>query len=696
MRKLLTYIKSISNIPPTFVLRRKVGGAWGGFLRSCLFFTLLSSLFTILGCARMGSGLPDGGWYDEDPPQVLESSPMNGAVNVNQKKISILFDEYIKVENATENVIISPAQIEQPEIKTKGKSIVVELKDTLKADMTYTIDFSDAIVDNNESNPLGNYTFTFSTGEVIDTMQVAGYVLDAQTLEPLAGCIVGLYEYVEAKDSLESIIDIMERHRAFTTLPMLRVSRTDQNGHFSIKGVKPGSYHIYALQDVDNNFMLTKDTGETLAYTDRIVVPSVFDDYRQDTIWRDSLRIDDIKRVKYKHFIPDDIILRAFAPIRTERAFLKAERKEPECFELIFTYGDTILPVLRGLNFDANDAFVIEASEHKDSLTYWLRDTMLINTDSLEVEMTYRMTDTLGTLQQQTDTLLLLPKLAYEKRKREQDKKFEDWQKKQEKKKKRGEPYDSIMPRTPLEVNYKIESRMNPDKNPSIEFKAPLAVIDTAKIHLYFERDSMWYEAPHEIRDKAKQKHTLEILAEWKPEVKYSLEIDSAAFTDIYGRVSDAKKSGIEVKKLEDFGTFRMQMPELSGRHLICQLMEQGEKVAKQVETDEGDAHFFYLAEKTYYMRVIVDDNRNGIWDTGDFEKDQQPEEVYYYPKEIKCRAKWDLNETWNPSSTALNNQKPSQLRKTKSAQKKRQQAGKNKRRAEQLGIQLPEYLRRE
>lgn len=677
----------------------------------------------------MGNTLPDGGWYDEEPPKVIGSSPMNGGVNIDQQKISILFDEYIKVENANENVIISPAQIEQPEIKTKGKSIVVELKDTLKADMTYTIDFSDAIVDNNESNPLGNYTFTFSTGEQIDTMQVAGYVLDAETLEPLAGMVVGLYEFspespeepespetpdnletpdtpeipesleipdsLITPDSLSTIIDIMERHRAFTTLPMLRVARTDQNGHFSIKGVKHGTYHIYALKDVDNNFMLTPGTGETSAYTDEIVVTSVFDDVRQDTLWLDSLRIKDIVRVPYKHYMPDNIVLRAFEPKRTERAFLKSERQQPEYFSLFFTCGDTIMPKLRGLNFESDSAFIIEPSEHADTIIYWLRDTMLVNTDSLEVEMTYRATDTLGVLQEKIDTLMLLPKLAYEKRLREKEKKFEEWQKKQNKQKKRGEPYDSIMPREPLAVDYRIDSKLDPDRNPFISFKEPLELIDSAKIHLYYQVDTLWYEARHKLRDKKNVPHTLEVLAEWKPGVKYSLEIDSAAFVGIYGDVSKENKSGIEVKTLDSYGTFRMRMPELSGKHLICQLVDDKDKLAKQIVTDDGDARFFYLAEKEYYFRVIVDDNRNGKWDTGDFEKDQQPEQVFYYPKEIKCRAKWDLNETWNPSSTPLNEQKPSKLRKTKAATKKRQQANKNQKRAEQLGIPLPDRLQK-
>ena len=148
------------------------------------------ALTVLAACARMGQ--PDGGWYDETPPHIVSTSPADKSTGVKGKKVYINFDEFIKIENATENVVVSPPQMEPPEIKGQGKRIMVELKDTLKPNITYTIDFSDAITDNNEGNPLGNYTYSFSTGEVIDTMEVSGHVVDAETLEPVKGILVGL------------------------------------------------------------------------------------------------------------------------------------------------------------------------------------------------------------------------------------------------------------------------------------------------------------------------------------------------------------------------------------------------------------------------------------------------------------------------------------------------------------------------
>ncbi len=345
-------------------------------------FYIIILVCAIVSCARMGQ--PDGGWYDDDPPRIISSTPEDGATGVTAKKITIQFNEYIKLADATQKVIVSPPQLEMPEIKEAGKKIVVELKDTLKPNMTYTIDFSDAISDNNEGNPLGNYTFTFSTGEQIDTFEVAGNVLDASNLEPVKGILVGLYD--DLSDS------------AFRKKPLLRVSRTDGRGRFVIKGVAPGEYRVYALQDADGDYVFNQKS-EMIAFSHRTYQPSSKPDIRQDTIWKDSLHIDNIIQVPYTHFYPDDITLLAFQEIQTDRYLLKQpERNEANRFKLYFSYGNPQLPVIRGLNFNADNAFILEASEKKDTLTYWLRDTVLVNQDTLRMELSYLMTDTAGVL----------------------------------------------------------------------------------------------------------------------------------------------------------------------------------------------------------------------------------------------------------------------------------------------------------
>ncbi|WP_273414286.1 Ig-like domain-containing protein, partial [Prevotella aurantiaca] len=338
----------------------------GSIIIFCLF------MLTVFSCARMGN--PDGGWYDEEPPRILGTSPADGSNDVNSKKVTILFNEFITLNNPTEKVVVSPPQLETPEIKVSGKHITIELQDKLKENTTYTIDFSDAIADNNEGNPLGNYTYSFSTGNTIDTMEVAGYVLEAQNLEPVKGILVGLYSNLN--------------DTAFQRQPMLRVARTDGSGRFIIKGVAKGDYRIYALQDVDGNYRFSQQS-EKLAFTPEIIVPSSKPDVRQDTIWRDSLRISDIKRVPYTHFLPDDVVLSAFTEVQTNRYLLKSERKEADHFSLFFSYGNAELPKIKGLNFNEKNAFITEPSLNQDTITYWLRDTMLVNQDTLRMQLSY-------------------------------------------------------------------------------------------------------------------------------------------------------------------------------------------------------------------------------------------------------------------------------------------------------------------
>ena len=633
----------------------------------------LLAVLAVVSCAKMGQ--PDGGWYDETPPVIVRTTPQDQGTNIKDKKISIYFNEYIKVDNPTEKVVISPPQIEQAEIVASGKKIAVELKDSLKPNTTYTVDFSDAITDNNEGNPLGNYTYTFSTGGHIDTMQVAGYVLNAQNLEPIKGILVGLY------NNLSDTI--------FTKEPMLRVSRTDSRGKFIIKGVAPGDYRIYALQDADNNYVFNQKS-EQLAFSHEIITPSFKPDVRQDTVWRDSLHIDSIMRVPYTHFLPDDIVLRAFTETQTDRYLIKTERTEPDRFTLYFSYGDSLLPQITGLNFNADDAFIIEAAEKRDTVTYWLRDTMLVNQDTLRMEVKYMATDTLGVLRLQTDTMDILAKVPYEKRLKQQQDEYEEWKKKQEKAKKRGKEYETEMKPKALEPKYNVASEPNPDQNITITMPAPLASADTSRIHLYSKHDTLWYKSPFVLRPKPGVHRTYELLGEWRPGIEYSLEIDTMAFTDIYGKTSAPKKQGFKVKTEDSYATILFDITGMADTTVVVQLLNSSDAVVKEAATDNGRVEFYYIKPDTYYARMFIDSNRNGIWDTGDYAADRQPETTYYYPDKIECKAKWDLTLTWNPVSRSLNLQKPMAITKQK-PEKEKTITRRNQERAAKLGIPYPD-----
>lgn len=625
----------------------------------------------IVSCARMGQ--PDGGWYDDTPPRVVHTDPADKGTGVKSKKVTIAFDEFIKLEDATSKVVISPPQIEPADIKASGKKIVVELKDSLMDNTTYTIDFSDAISDNNEGNPMGNYTYSFSTGERIDTFEVSGNVLDATNLEPIKGILVGLY------DDLSDTV--------FARKPFIRVSRTDSRGRFVIRGIAPGTYRVYALQDADGNYIYSQKS-EMLAFSHETFNPYAKPDIRQDTVWRDTLRIDSIIRTPYTHFYPDDIVLRAFTALQTDRYLVKSERVEPNKLNFYFSYGNDSLPQLRGLNFNSDSAFVVDSNLKNDTITYWIKDTTLINTDSLTLEARYLITDSTGTLVMQTDTLEMIPKMSYEKRMKQEEKENEKWLKEQEKKKKKGEAYDSIMPLKPLEPQISGGGTITPEQNIFFTMPTPLQKCDTSAIHLYSKIDTLWYKSRFEWLPVPGNIKKFELRAEWRPDIEYSLEVDSAAFVDIYGLVSKSIKQGIKVSSNDEFGSLIVNVSgQRDSATVIVQLLGSNDNVQKEAKVVDGAAEFFYLKAGKYYLKAFVDNNGNGLWDTGDYYADLQPEDVYYYPKEVECKEKWDITIGWDLNATPVARQKPQAITKQKSEQEKKLR-NRNADRAKELGIE--------
>ncbi len=207
-------------------------------------------------CASMGR--PEGGPRDETPPVFVKSDPAPGSLNVNREKLTIEFDENIKLDDPTNKVVVSPAQKNMPKISAVGRRVTIELIDSLVPDATYTIDFTDAISDLNEGNGLDGFAFDFATGPTIDTLCISGMVFQAENLEPAQGMLVGVHSNLS--DS------------AITNLPFERITKTNQYGQFTLRNLKEGSYRIFALTDQnrDNKW----DRTEDIAFYDTVITPT--------------------------------------------------------------------------------------------------------------------------------------------------------------------------------------------------------------------------------------------------------------------------------------------------------------------------------------------------------------------------------------------------------------------------------------
>lgn len=659
-----------------------------------------------LACARMGS--PDGGPYDETPPKVIHTSPKFGAVNEkNVKKVTIEFDEIVKIDNPSERVVISPPQIQQPEIEADGRRITIALFDTLKPGMTYTIDFADAIVDNNEGNPYGDYAFTFSTGESVDTFQMSGHVLNAENLEPIKGMLVGLYKL----DTLQTLPDSI-----FRTKPFERISRTDSRGHFVVKGLSPGQYRAFALKDLNQNYIYDQ-RAEMIAFSDRVLATSSRPDIRPDTVWHDSIHYDSIVYTPYTHYYPDDIILTAFESGLQDRHLLKSERPILQKFSLYFTAGSDTLPRLTGLNFDATDAFVIDASQHNDSIDYWVKDSLVYNLDTLCIQLDFFETDTTGNLAITTDTLRLVSKLTKERMARERQEQMEEWAKEykqqlkaerraaqraekegteeagdavmadgqqvrdedgqpqtdekpnsKKKKKKKKDDDDIEIPPLPEEfLTYKINNAqsMDPDKNIDFIFEEPLETVDLSKIHFSVKVDTLFQPAKFLFRQVPGKIKTYRLYAEWEADSTYQIEIDTAAFVNIYGKRNEATKRTIRMRTLDSYSTLFVAL-QGDWNDAIVELLSGSDKAVKSLKVKNGHADFYFITPSTYYLRLFRDLNGNGVWDTGDYDQQLQPEPVYYYPDALTLKAQWEITQDWNPTALPLAKQKPQKITKQK------------------------------
>lgn len=629
---------------------------------------LLMLMIVVYSCASMGN--PDGGPYDEEPPKFVRSTPKPFAINSKEKKVTIEFDEFIKLEKAAEKVVVSPPQLEQPEIKASGRKVVVGLVDSLRPNTTYTIDFADAIVDNNEGNPLGNYAFTFSTGTTIDTMEVSGTVLSASDLEPVKNIQVGLHS--DLSDS------------AFMKKPFDRVSRTDSRGHFSIRGIAPGKYRIYALMDGNQNYLFDSKT-EMIAFSDSIIIPAMEDAMRQDTIWKDSLTIDTIKSVGYTRFLPDDIILRAFKEENDRQYLTRSERDKENHFVLTFSARADTLPTLKGLNFDERDAFIIEKTDRNDSICYWIKDSLIYQMDTLEIQMDYLATDTLDRLVPQTDTLFLANKLTRAEREKLEAKAAEEKEKERKKKEKKGEKIEPE-PTKFLTLNVDAPSAFDLDRNVYLLFDEPVASIDTAAIHMEIKKDSLWEEIPFLFVSDSVLPRKYEILAEWEPEKEYQLSIDSMAFKGVYGLHTNKVKQTMKVKKLNEYGTILLNITGADSTAVVELLDGSGKVLRQQRITPQNTADFYYLNPGTkFYIRLFNDRNGNGVWDTGKYSEHLQPEEVYYFPKVWEMKANFDFEENWNINAVPVEKQKLDEIKKQKPEETKKIQ-DRNKERARKLG----------
>lgn len=624
---------------------------------------LLGAVAAALLTACASIGRPEGGPRDMTPPVVVRTEPAERALNVSDNRVSIYFDENIQVEDPMTKVVVSPPQKTPPLVSGNGRRIRVEMRDTLVPNTTYTIDFADAIKDLNEGNILDGYALTFSTGPDIDTLAISGMVFESRNLEPAQGMIVGVYDASEWTDT------------TLTSLPLERITKTNQLGRFTIRGLHPGSYRIFAINDLNRDYHW--DRSEDIAFYDMTVSPSIESVTVNDTLvgidGSDSI----VSRAGIR-YLPDDILLTWFNENYSASYITKHERPERRKLSLqLSTPPDTMpeLTVISGPHAGTplSRLSVLEATAKRDSLTYWISDTTLSALDSLTIAARYLKTDSLDRLTMTTDTLQFNLRSEHKK-------------KKEDKKKDKEEP-DSITTGPTEFVSFALISSQMQDLNTGLTFESttPIASIDSAGVRMEMLTDTVWtvVTPPRIVRIDSLNPRRFEASYKWNPSTKYRLSIDSAAVVDIYGLHNRPIVSELTTHATEDYAALYFNTTGLDGQPAIVELLRSDNPV-RSVATVNGSATIDYVSPGPYYARLFIDRNGNGVWDTGSVADSIQPEEVFYYPKKLNLRKNWDIEQTWDIYQTPVDLQKPEDIKKNKPKKLKWQEQDKKNRKDEE------------
>lgn len=555
----------------------------------------------ITKCANPVS--PSGGPKDLAPPQVVKAHPPNFTTNFSNRKIVISFNEFVKLKQPNQQVVISPPVKEKPDFKTRGKSVIIDFnKEELKPNTTYTIFFGNSIVDITEDNPLRNYLYVFSTGDNLDSLAIAGIVSDAFNLSPKEEIFVMLYSTdndTVPPDSLPYLVR------------PLYISKTGINGIFQLRNLRNEPYKIFALSDLNSNYLYDLP-NEEIAFIDSLVLPeAVFypepDTTTSDTLQQDSLIISDIYGDYHSLFM--------FKEIDSTQKLLDDEVVGKNKIRFIFKFP-VDEPKLTLLKPETTvDWKIEEINSLRDTLLVWIRDTVI---DSLLIKISDH------------DSIIDTTLIVFKK----------------EKKKKRRKRIEKESKK--LSVRTNVKGRLfDLNRRLTFLFDNPLKEHDFSGI-LFIAGEDTTLAAPLIFTDSIHRKMALKYT--FDEEIPYQLIIPDSSFTDIFGLSNDSILIKFRTKFLKEYGNIYLDiLTNKDELPLIIQLLSN-EKiiVEKYVTQTDSKIAFEYLKPGKYSIKAIWDKNRNGRWDTGNYLKKLQPENVYYYPVVIEVRANWDIEESWD------------------------------------------------
>lgn len=576
----------------------------------------------VYSCANMG--MPKGGPRDKKPPVIVKSIPEPNQLNFKENKVRITFDEFVVADELNEKFIISPPTTKKPLFKTKGRTFIVDLNEKLHPNTTYSLDFKDGIVDNNEKNKYKNLRLAFSTGPNLDTLRIVGFVRDAFSLEPVKSCYILLY-----KGTSDTLV--------YKTRPDF-VGKTNALGFFAISNLPATSFMMYAMSDIDNNLKYTAGV-DSIAFLDKRITPSATYEPKRDTVVTGA---DTLVVLGKTRFYPDPLNFSLFFEKGFDLSLDKYERINRKNIDLYFTgsTADTFNVELLNVH-PKGDWKLIEKSKKSDTLKIWITDSMVYKRDTLALKLSYLQQDSLGAFFTKKDTVkLYMP---------------EDQTAKTEKNK-RKERRKIVTETKSVDLSSNLGAYLDVYKDIQIESPEPILTFDTAQVGLYVKKDSSFYKLTPKIRRDSNNQRRYLISFPWEFATTYKLTVDSTAMHTIYGYYGKALDAEFKTREEEHYGKIILSAKNVKGPTIV-QLLENDAKehVLKNIGiSKDGIITIPFLEPKKYIIKAIFDRNNNGIWDSGNLKEKTEPEEVCYYLNVLKIRPNWDNNIEWTLPDPAV------------------------------------------
>ena len=522
-------------------------------------------MILVAGCARRSA--PTGGLKDSIPPVLVASNPKMNNVNFSADEIRLTFNEWVELKGLDQQLIISPP-IEKNKYEIKPlsgitKKIFISFLDSLQENTTYTINFGNSIVDNNEGNEMNFFNYTFSTGPTLDSLFIKGNVEDAFNLETDEYLSLQLYRIDSTFN--DSII--------YNNQPTYLANSLDTTA-YRFKNLREGKYILIALKDMGNDYIFNP-LYDKIGYYDSII----------------SLPKDSIINLR---------LFKEETPIIWDRPhFINSEK-------IGFGYYGKLdlskISLVSKIPDSINYLFTKE--KDKDTINFWLSKNSL---DSLEFKL--KEVDTIKTLTVKFDR-----------------------------------SKDSII--DSLRISDITKSVIGLKEKFKLSSNLPVKKISDSLIFIR-DIDSTLIPFKSSINNNLDEV-TLDF--DVKPQDDYSIYILPNAIIDHRGGTNDTLGFRTRSQSLEDFGNVYLNVIRDTESQYILQMVNSNNEIVRKYNSINSDGlyNFELVKPGKYIFRMIRDNNRNKEWDTGNYLKKIQPEEVYYSNFELEIRANWDFNETLN------------------------------------------------